>query len=85
MQYITLENLQSARLKIVKPIETTEDHAYLDGWNDCIDALMNLVEESRKPYDGFLSALANLGTRDAENVEYPDCEECSFSGLLTDE
>lgn len=97
MKYITLEDLEKARPQIVSNcdecsfsglitnIETREDAAYIDGWNDCITALMSLVKEMHDPDDSFLNALGRLGTQDPDDVEYPDCDECSFSGLLTDD
>lgn len=52
MKYISLETIEKARLRIL-PVSfqaestdvTPEEKAYIDGWNECIDALGMMAED----------------------------------------
>lgn len=114
MKYISLENLEKARLQPTCGSQHLTEYAagQLDGWNKCIDTLIHLAidetdiykeisdrfsENARwvKPHNitgnaddldaGFLEALQGCHAEPADNIGYPDCEECRFSGLLTDD
>lgn len=109
MKYYSAETIQNAKF-IIKGAPDTLQAAYIHGWNECIEALINHAPAVEIEPDGFLQALREK--RDAQEsfeeeyraaveilkhkdtdalyVDYPDpgipdCEECSFPGLLTED
>lgn len=84
MKYVSLEDIEKARLTQISDNATEYDKGRVTGWNECIQALIRLANNS--PNTVAVSKLVqHFDEIYNDDEEYPDCEECSFSGLLTDD
>ena len=66
----TKEALEAARLKVTGN-PTVEEQAYIDGWNDALEAVMNNLGVSRETTNGFFDGLAQLGMNSDEMEGLP--------------